>query len=135
MDDYDSDDSEVYPLKNYEQDPDIPLFRRLLSEWKQEKLEGYTEVSQDPKTLQKYSEECQRLYNSLLKALKDEPITETTPLFQFLQTKKQSGFTSEFLTEMVHALQRDLIECKFTYDPASIDATSNSVTTEFISNK
>ena len=132
---YDSDDSEVYPLKNYQQDPDIPLFRRLLSEWKQQKLEAYTETSQDPNTLQKYSEECQALYNSIDAVLKDEPITETTPIFQFLQNKKNSGFTTEFLTEVVHALQRDLIECKFTYDPASIDATSNSVNTEFISNK
>lgn len=132
---YDSDDSEVYPLKNYQQDPDIPLFRRLLSEWKQQKLEAYTETSQDPTTLQKYSEECQALYNSIDAVLKDEPITETTPIFQFLQNKKNSGFTTEFLTEAVHALQRDLIECKFTYDPASIDATSNSVNTEFISNK
>ena len=132
---YDSDDSEVYPLKNYQQDPDIPLFRRLLSEWKQQKLEAYTETSQDPTTLQKYSEECQALYNSIDAVLKDGPITETTPIFQFLQNKKNSGFTTEFLTEAVHALQRDLIECKFTYDPASIDATSNSVNTEFISNK
>ena len=132
---YDSDDSEVYPLKNYQQDPDIPLFRRLLSEWKQQKLEAYTEVAQDPTVLQKYANECQALYNSIDAVLKDEPITETTPIFQFLQNKKNSGFTTEFLTEAVHALQRDLIECKFTYDPASIDATSNSVNTEFISNK
>ena len=132
---YDSDDSEVYPLKNYQQDPDIPLFRRLLSEWKQQKLEAYTETAQDPSVLQKYAEECQRLYNAIDEVLKDGPITETTPIFQFLQNKKNSGFTTEFLTEAVHALQRDLIECKFTYDPASIDATSNSVNTEFISNK
>ena len=132
---YDSDDSEVYPLKNYQQDPDIPLFRRLLSEWKQQKLEAYTEVAQDPTVLQKYANECQALYNSIDAVLKDEPITETTPIFQFLQKKKASGFTTEFLTEAVHALQRDLIECKFTYDPASIDATTNSVNTEFISNK
>lgn len=135
MEDYDSDDSEVLPLKNYQEDPDIPLFRRLLSEWKQEKLEDYTKVSQDPKTLQKYSEECQRLYNTLEEALKGQPITDTSPLFQFIQTKKNTGFTSEFLTEAIHALQRDLIECKFTYDPVSIDATTDSVTTEFISNK
>ena len=135
MEDYDSDDSEVLPLKNYQEDPDIPLFRRLLSEWKQEKLEDYTKVSQDPKTLQKYSEECQRLYNTLEEALKGQPITDTSPLFQFLQTKRNTGFTSEFLTEAIHALQSDLIECKFTYDPASIDSTTNSVTTEFISNK
>lgn len=132
---YDSDESEVYPLKNYQQDPDIPLFRRLLSEWKQQKLEAYTETTQDPSVLQKYAEECQRLYNTIDAVLKDGPITETTPIFQFLQNKKNSGFTTEFLTEAVHALQRDLIECKFTYDPASIDATSNSLNTEFISNK
>jgi hypothetical protein len=132
---YDSDDSEVYPLKNYQQDPDIPLFRRLLSEWKQQKLEAYTETAQDPSILQQYAEECQELYNAIDAVLKDGPITETTPIFQFLQNKKNSGFTTEFLTEAVHALQRDLIECKFTYDPASIDATSNSLNTEFISNK
>jgi len=132
---YDSDDSEVYPLKNYQQDPDIPLFRRLLSEWKQQKLEAYTETAQDPSVLQEYAEECQRLYNAIDEVLKDGPITETTPIFEFLQNKKNSGFTTEFLTEAVHALQRDLIECKFTYDPASIDATSNSLNTEFISNK
>jgi len=132
---YDSDDSEVYPLKNYQQDPDIPLFRRLLSEWKQQKLEAYTETAQDPKILQKYADECQELYNAIDAVLKDEPITETTPIFQFLQNKKNSGFTTEFLTEAVHALQRDLIECKFTYDPASIDSTNNSVNTDFISNK
>jgi len=132
---YDSDDSEVYPLKNYQQDPDIPLFRRLLSEWKQQKLEAYTETAQDPSVLQQYAEECQELYNAIDAVLKDGPITETTPIFQFLQNKKNSGFTTEFLTEAVHALQRDLIECKFTYDPASIDATSNSLNTEFISNK
>jgi len=132
---YDSDDSEVYPLKNYQQDPDIPLFRRLLSEWKQQKLEAYTETAQDPSVLQEYAEECQRLYNAIDEVLKDGPITETTPIFEFLQNKKNSGFTTEFLTEAVHALRRDLIECKFTYDPASIDATSNSLNTEFISNK
>jgi hypothetical protein len=132
---YDSDDSEVYPLKNYQQDPDIPLFRRLLSEWKQQKLEAYTETAQDPIVLQGYADECQRLYNSINAVLKGQPITESTPLFQFLQAKKNNGFTTEFLTEAVHALQRDLIECKFTYDPVSIDAMSNSVNTEFISNK
>jgi len=136
MDVYDSDDSEVAPLEDFEQDPDIPLFRQLLSSWKQETLEAITETSQDPQSLEVYSQKCQKLYRVLSGILQGQDLKDTTlPLVDFLQKKKTNGFTSNFLTEAKHALDRDLIEARFTYDTNAINAMTNAVNTEFISNK
>ena len=60
---YDSDDSDtIYPLESYDQDPDVDLFRDLLSNWKEQNLEALTESSQNPQQLEVYTKECYKLY-------------------------------------------------------------------------
>jgi hypothetical protein len=140
----DSDDSDtVYPLESYDQDPDVDLFRELLSKWKEQSLEALTETSQNPQQLEVYTKECYKLYTILQEILKSDK-TKTInyennldlPLLTFLREKqKKADFSTAFLTELSHVLTRDLIDCPFTYDTDAIDTMTDHIDTEFISNK
>ena len=141
--DIDSDSDTVYPLGSYTEDPDVELFRDLLSKWKEESLEALTESSQNPQQLEVYTKECYKLYTILQEILKSDvrkPINYENnldlPLLSFLREKqKKEDFSTAFLTELSHVLTRDLIDCPFTYDTDAIDTMTESIDTEFISNK
>lgn len=140
----DSDESDtIYPLESYDQDPDVDLFRDLLSNWKEQNLEALTESSQNPQQLEVYTKECYKLYTILQEILKSDKSKTINyennldlPLLAFLREKqKKADFSTAFLTELSHVLTRDLIDCPFTYDTDAIDTMTESIDTEFISNK
>lgn len=102
----------------------IASFREAISLWKQQQLEAIINEKKDPHNLEKlnrYVEKTGELANALKKAIetgntkniKDETLLKVIGDF--------SALSPNDLVELSHAIDRDLLEVRFTYDTKLIN--------------